>query len=137
MRKKAIISVGSKQRDNDENIEIVTQGEFYEKCGFFYAVYEESALSGMEGTTTTLKIKKDEISLIRMGTTNTKMEFKDKKKDVSMYNTPYGTLELYLETKDINIDVNENGGKVYIDYDMSLEGQKPLKTILNIDIKTK
>ncbi|WMJ79696.1 DUF1934 domain-containing protein [Clostridium sp. MB40-C1] len=138
MGKKAIISVGSKQIGNeDEAIEIVTQGEFYEKENCYYAVYEESELSGMEGTTTTLRIKPNEFSLIRMGTTNAKMKFKHNVKNVSMYDTPYGTLELYIDTKKLNIDVNENGGKVYIDYDMSLEGEKSLKTILNIDIKMK
>lgn len=138
MGKKAIISVGSKQIGNeDEAIEIITQGEFYEKENCYYAVYEETALSGMEGTTTTLKIKPNEFSLIRMGTTNAKMKFKNNKKEVSMYNTPYGTLELLIETNKLNIDVNNEGGKVFIDYDMSLQGQKSLKTILKIDIKTK
>ncbi|MCY6958760.1 DUF1934 domain-containing protein [Clostridium brassicae] len=138
MGKKAIISVGSKQIGNEsEAIEIVTQGEFYKKENCYYAVYEESELSGMKGTTTTLKIKPSEFSLIRMGTTNAKMKFKNNVKNVSMYDTPYGTLELYIDTKKLNIDVNEDGGKVYIDYDMNLEGEKSLKTILNIDIKMK
>ncbi|MCY6369842.1 DUF1934 domain-containing protein [Clostridium ganghwense] len=138
MGKKAIISVGSKQIGNeDEAIEVVTQGEFYEKGNCYYAVYQETALSGMDGTTTTLKIKPDEFSLIRMGTTNAKMEFKNKKKNISMYDTPYGTLELLIETNKLDININKDGGKVSIDYNMSLGGQKPLKTILSIDIKAK
>lgn len=136
MSKKAIISVASKQLGNeDEAIEIVTQGKFYKKNDCYYAIYEETELSGMAGTTTTIKIKPNEFSLIRMGTTNARVEFKDSYKNISMYNTPYGTLELSVQTKKLDIDINENGGKVSVDYDMSLSGQPPLKTTLNIGIK--
>jgi len=74
MKKKAIISVSSKQTDEEEPIEVVTPGSFYKKNDSYYAVYKETELSGMEGTTTTLKIKKDKFSLIRMGSTSTKMD---------------------------------------------------------------
>ncbi|KOA18380.1 putative beta-barrel protein YwiB [Clostridium homopropionicum DSM 5847] len=134
---KAIISVASKQKDNENDaIEIVSKGNFYKKENCYYAVYEETELSGMAGTTTTIKIKPDELSLIRKGTTEARVNFKENKKDISMYNTPYGTLELLVQTKKVSIDVNDNGGKIEINYDMGLAGQKPLNTSLNIDIKT-
>lgn len=137
MKKKAVITVSSKQKGNEkEAIEVVTKGQFYEKENCYYAVYEETALSGMEGTTTTFKIKPDEFFLMRMGTTNAKMKFKDKDKNVSMYDTPYGTMELHIQTKKIDIDIDGNGGKVYIDYNMNLEGQESVNTLLNVDIKT-
>ncbi|KYH29406.1 MULTISPECIES: DUF1934 domain-containing protein [Clostridium] len=138
MQRDAIISVGSKQVGNEEEaVEVVTKGKFYKKNNCYYAIYDETEISGMEGTTTTLKIKPDEFTLIRMGSTNAKVEFKDKASDVSMYNTPYGALELVVQTNKLDINVNDNGGKISIDYNMALAGQKPLKTILNIDIKVK
>ncbi|QGU94122.1 DUF1934 family protein [Clostridium bovifaecis] len=134
----AIISVGSKQIGNeDEAVEVITKGKFYKKQNCYYAVYNETEISGMEGTTTTLKIKPDKFSLIRMGSTNAKVDFENKSSNVSLYNTPYGPLELVVQTNKLDIDVDDNGGKVFIDYNMTLAGQKPLKTILNIDIKVK
>lgn len=136
MKQKAIISVSSKQSiDEEELIEVVTPGNFYKKENYYYAVYEETELSGMRGTTTTLKIGKDKFSLIRMGSTSAKMDFDKKTKNVSMYNTPYGTLELKIETKDLDIDINDNGGSVMVNYNMSLSGQTPYNTMLKINIK--
>lgn len=136
MKRKAIISVSSKQTGNHEDvIEVVTPGDFYKKENSYYAVYEETEISGMKGTTTTLKISKDKFSLIRMGSTSAKMDFDKKVKNVSMYNTPYGTLELKIETKDLSIDVDDNGGNILVNYNMSLSGQTPYNTMLKVNIK--
>ncbi|BAH08333.1 DUF1934 domain-containing protein [Clostridium kluyveri] len=135
MKKKAIISVSSKQVDN-EIIEVVTPGNFYRKDDSYYAVYEETELSGMEGTTTTLRIKDNKFSLIRMGSTSTKMDFNKDKGSVSIYKTPYGTVELKIETSKLNINVNEAGGDVFVNYSMSAAGQAPQNTQLKINIKT-
>lgn len=137
MGAKAIIGVGSKQQGNENDaIEIVSQGDFYKKENCYYAVYEETELSGMAGTTTTIKIKPKELCLIRMGTTNAKVKFKENEKNISMYNTPHGTLELWIETKKLNINADDKGAEILVNYYMSLAGQKPLKTELNIKIKT-
>jgi uncharacterized beta-barrel protein YwiB (DUF1934 family) len=135
MKKKAIISVSSKQTDEEEPIEVVTPGSFYKKNDSYYAVYKETELSGMEGTTTTLKIKKDKFSLIRMGSTSTKMDFDEDKKNVSMYKTPYGTIELRIKTNSLNINVDEQGGDIMINYKISTAGQALKNTKLKVNIK--
>jgi len=136
MKKKAIISVLSKQLGDDDEIEVLTPGLFYTKDNSYFAEYDETSISGMEGTTTTLKIKPDKFSLIRIGSTNAEMDFDKKIKSISMYNTPYGTLELKIETKKLDVSINENGGDVLIKYLLSVEGQEPMDTTLKIKIKT-
>ncbi len=135
MNKKAVISISSMQAGDKDPISVVTPGNFYIKDGTFYARYEETEISGMEGTTTTLKIKSDELVLMRKGTTNAKMQFSKDKKSVSMYDTPYGTLQIETYTIDIKIDVDENGGKACVTYNMDISGQKVPTTSLEIDIK--
>lgn len=138
MKRNVIVSVSSIQSESkDDSVEIVTPGKFYKKEKDYYVSYDETKLSGMEGTTTTFKISldNDKFSLIRMGTTSTKMEFERDKEQIVLYNTPYGTLELKLETKNLNINVNEDGGDVLIDYTMLIGSDKPLQTTLKINIK--
>lgn len=138
MNKKALIHVFSVQpdeSDKEEPIEVVTPGSFYKKGDFYYAMYEETEISGMEGTTTTLKIGEDKFSLIRRGNITSKMEFEMDKKNISMYNTPYGTLQLSIDTKELDIEMGEEGGKISIDYDMTVEGQKPQNTSLSVHIE--
>ena len=58
MSKKAIISICSTQDIGEkEKIEVVTVGEFSINGDEFIATYDETEISGMEGTKTTLTIK--------------------------------------------------------------------------------
>jgi uncharacterized beta-barrel protein YwiB (DUF1934 family) len=136
MKKKAIITVVSKQRGIDDSaIEVVTPGEYYKEEDCYYAVYDETEISGMEGTKTTLKVSSNTFLLSRQGTTNAEMKFKRDSKDITMYDTPYGVLELKLETKDLKIDLDDNGGEVMIDYNLVIGGQQPQNTVLKVNIR--
>lgn len=138
MKKKAVISVTSIQNDDEkEKIEVVTPGDFYKKESCYYVIYDETEISGMKGTTTTIKIFPDKIMLIRMGTTSSKMTFKKDLRDLNLYNTPYGTLELEIITKELDINVDDNGGDISINYEMLVSGKEMYDTVLQINIKTK
>lgn len=135
MNKRAVISVSSVQGDDKEPVAVVTPGDFYVKDGTYYARYEETEISGMKGTTTTLKIKKDELVLLRRGTTNARMQFSPSLKNVSMYSTPYGTLQVETNTLSIETNVDDDGGEVFVSYGMDISGQKVPNTELKISIK--
>ncbi|AWZ49325.1 DUF1934 domain-containing protein [Clostridiaceae bacterium 14S0207] len=135
MDKKAIISVVSKQKGNDDIIEVVTPGKYYKKGQKYYAVYEESELSGMEGTTTILKIGQDEFTIIRKGTIDAKMVFKNEFKDHILYSTPQGALGLSMDILDVKVDVNDDGGLVYANYNLNLGEGQSLSTEINVKIK--
>jgi len=136
MEKRAIISVKSLSNlDPNDAIEVVTPGKFIIEDNGFKAIYEESEISGMEGTTTTLNIQDNILVLDRVGSTTTNMEFKEGTMAVSLYNTPYGVLSLNIDTEKLNININENGGEIYSKYTLGLEGQEGITTELNIKIK--
>ncbi|WP_297422827.1 DUF1934 domain-containing protein [Clostridium sp.] len=136
MNKKAIITVDSTVINDEEDlIGLVTPGDFYEMQDGFKVEYEETKLSGMEGTKTTIIIRKDSFDLIREGTTETRMEFKDKQKTVSLYKTPYGIMDIKIDTRKLDINVNENGGVINTMYILEIGGQPALKTNLTIDIR--
>ena len=92
-----------------------------------------------------LNLKKNEIAIIfiqdnimvleRVGSTTTNMEFKEGSMAVSLYNTPYGVLDLNVDTEKLNINIDENGGDIYSRYTLGLDGQEGITTELNIKIK--
>lgn len=136
MEKKAIISIVSNATmEQGEVIEVVSPGKYIKlDCGY-KAIYEETEISGMDGTTTMLTIKDTEVLLEREGTTTTKMLFNEKEPSVSLYNTPYGMMELTINTKKLDVEVDENGGSVKIDYNMAIAGQEALSTSLVLKVK--
>jgi len=124
MNKKAIITIKSNIiEQKDEDIEVVSVGTFEKIDGGFKAQYEETELSGMKGTMTTVLIYEDNFSLIREGSTETKMNFKNNKEDAVIYSTPYGVMDLKTFTKGIEIEVDENGGIIKTVYSLLLEEQ--------------
>ncbi|WP_055669374.1 DUF1934 domain-containing protein [Desnuesiella massiliensis] len=137
MDKKALISISSAQKESKEDkIEVVTPGKFYKEEDTYYAVYDETEISGMEGTTTTLQIWPNKLSLVRIGTTSAKMEFEKNSPCTTLYNTPYGMLEIKIETNDLKVEVGDGGGEISVNYNMSIAGQKPQNTELQIKIKS-
>lgn len=138
MDKKAIIKVISNAsvEDNDR-IEVISPGIFRVLEERYEAEYEETELSGMEGTTTFLKIHENQVILEREGTTTTKMVFDLDEPCISLYNTPYGMLELTITTNEMCIKLDEGGGEISIKYDMAVAGQEPLNTELKLTITTK
>lgn len=137
MKKKAVISLRSfNDLDKDDVIEVVTPGEFFVTEDGFKAVYEETEISGMNGTTTTLTMLNDALLLEREGSTSAKMDFKKGETSISLYNTPYGVLDLQIHTEYLQVDVDENGGDIVAKYSMELAGQPPITTKLSVNVKT-
>ena len=136
MEKSAIISVRSfSDLNKDEVIEVVTPGKFHLGESEFKAVYEESEISGMDGTTTTLVIKGEALILEREGSTTTRMEFKKGEEVVSLYNTPYGMMNINIYTKELDIDMDDDGGVIYTKYILGLEGQSGITIELKVKIR--
>ena len=137
MSKKAIITVKSNISVEEESIEVITPGVFTVLKNGFKAEYEETKLSGMEGTKTTMMINKNSFELIRCGSTETQMIFDRNNQSMSLYKTPYGNMTVTIDTKQLKIDVDENGGSIHIVYTLLIEGQQKIETDLNVDIKVK
>lgn len=136
MKKKALISVSSKQKGGTEDaIEVVTPGVFFKDEDKLVASYEETEISGMDGTTTTLEIYNDYFILNREGTTSSRMEFSQNNNDVILYNTPHGALELNFVVHKVEMDIDEEGGTIYANYDLIIQGQPSINTSINVDIK--
>ena len=136
MEKRAIISVKSTSNlDPNEVIEVVTPGTFIINEEGFKAIYEESEISGMDGTTTTLNIQDNMMILERVGSTTTNMEFKEGAMAVSLYNTPYGMMNINISTKELDIYMDEDGGVIYTKYVLGLEGQPGITTELKVKIR--
>ncbi|MDO5517210.1 MAG: DUF1934 domain-containing protein [Clostridium sp.] len=137
MSKKAVITVKSNISVEEESIEVITPGEFTILKNGFKAEYEETKLSGMEGTKTTMRIKEDSFELIRCGSTETQMIFDRRNQSISLYKTPYGSMSITIDTKKLDIDVDENGGKIHIVYTLLVEEQQKIETNLSVEIKVK
>ena len=137
MVKNAVVTVQSRVSVEDELIEVITPGKLHITSNGYRVEYDETKLSGMEGTKTTMIIKDRYFKLNRVGTTETNMEFEIDKQSVSLYKTPFGAMSVVIDTKKLEINMDDNGGIIHIVYILNVEGQQMIETDLNVIIKVK
>ena len=118
MKDGIISSTGSQyaEQDSDEAVELVTDGQYCFKNGRGKLTYKESALTGMEGTVTSFLISPGEVILSREGTLTSRMVFREGTKNTFLYDTPYGSTTMGLDTHRISSSLGEGGGELEIDY---------------------
>ena len=139
MNNNALITMKSKQdiEGEEDLIEVTTVGNYSKKGNKFYVTYEGSEISGYDGSKTTIKINNTDNSLmlLRRGSTTTQMFFERGNKYTGLYNTPFGVLTVDVSTKDLKIDVGEDGGEVSLDYFVGINNEFPVRNSLYMQIK--
>ncbi|WP_244833706.1 DUF1934 domain-containing protein [Clostridium sp. BJN0001] len=138
MKNKALIFVKSIiHGDEDDSIEVISDGYFINKHSLAMAEYDESKVSGMEGTHTSILIKKDSFKIIRSGNIETEMEFKKKERTACLYKTANGIINIEIDTIDLTVNVDDCGGVIRCLYLLSIDGQVISRTSIVIKIKLK
>ena len=83
--------------------------------------YEESALTGMEGTTTTFQVRGPQVILTRDGGVNSQMIFEEGRQHTSLYETPFGELTVDIQTSRLRHNLTGQGGVMEIQYSIAVE----------------
>jgi uncharacterized beta-barrel protein YwiB (DUF1934 family) len=136
--KKVIITVNGIQITADEpaeNMELITEGEYTFADGMGFFTYEESEMTGMAGTTTRFDFSPTEAVITREGTVSSKMVFVEGKMNVFLYNTPYGTMTMGIDTHKIENTLTEKGGVIDIDYTLTFDRAELSRNRFNVKIK--
>ncbi|WP_066506322.1 DUF1934 domain-containing protein [Abyssisolibacter fermentans] len=119
----------------ENTIELITEGKFYKKNDIYYVVYDESEISGMQGSTTTLKIQEHKVQMRRFGTNSSKLIFEKGKKHVTDYITAYGEMTMEVLTNKLNMDISDNGkGKIEMSYRLNISKIAESANTLSIEI---
>lgn len=138
MKKDVLITIKGLQNydDQDEDsIELVTNGTYYKKDDDYYIVYKESEITGLGTTTTTVKIEPTRVTVIRFGDTQSHMIFEEGEKHVSYYDTGAGALTIGISTKQIHKTVSDSRATLMIDYSMEINNSVVGENAFNISVK--
>jgi uncharacterized beta-barrel protein YwiB (DUF1934 family) len=139
MEKSVIISIHGTQTDPDgvnEEIELVTRGSLSgtQEQGY-HLTYQESELTGLEGTTTTFCIGEDQITMLRTGSLNSEMVFREGQRHVSLYETGYGGLMIGVNTQKAWADIGQDGGNMELRYVVEIENTVVGKNTFRIQVR--
>ena len=99
--------------------------------------YQETALTGMEGTTTRFQIQGPRVILTRSGTVNSQMVFEEGRQHTSLYETPFGELSVDIQTSVLKHNLTERGGLMEIKYSIAVEHTVTGRNCFKIRVRRK
>ena len=139
MTDNVIISIKGKQlyaESSPEEMELVTSGTLKrDGLGGYTVSYQETELTGLEGTTTKLHIGGGRVTLLREGSINSQMVFEEGRRHLSMYETPYGALSIGVNTKRMRSTLGEAGGDLEIDYAIEIDNLIAGQNLFRMNVK--
>lgn len=135
-----VLSVRGRQQYADQEpeiIELVTEGTMAFRDGGWDITYEESALTGLEGVTTTFRVEPGRVLLRRTGSLESEMIFQEGVAHDSLYQMPFGTLMLTVKATSVYYDIVPDGGTIDLVYYIHIENTEAGVIDYHLDIRAK
>ena len=117
--------------------ELMTEGTMTLTEDGMVLAYEETALTGMEGTTTRFQIRGPRVILTRSGTVNSQMVFEEGRQHTSLYETPFGERSVDIQTSVLKHNLTERGGLMEIKYSIAVEHTVTGRNCFKIRVRRK
>lgn len=120
-----------------EPVEVITPGDYYKKNDKHYVLYDE-VMEGFEGTTRNIiKVGPDCLDITKKGVANVHMMFEKNKKNVTYYYTPYGSLLIGIDAKQVEVAETEENINVTVNYDLEVNYEFLANCNITMNIKAK
>ena len=140
MKQPVVLMIRGKQSYEDQEpdiIELTTEGTMEFRDGGWDICYEETALTGMEGVTTTFRVEPDKVTLSRTGKLRSEMVFQKDVVHDSLYQMEFGALLIRVCAKHMFYDIMPDGGMIDLVYTIDIENSAMGLVDYHLDIRAK
>jgi uncharacterized beta-barrel protein YwiB (DUF1934 family) len=140
VEKHVLITVDSKMDDingKNDSMSLVTEGKLQRENGEYILSYEESEITGLNGTTTEIRVSNESVTLIRHGNISAMMLFEVGKTHLTDYQTEYGTVMLGVRAQKIDVDIRDDGGNISVDYVLEYNRAYGGRNSINVKVQEK
>ena len=141
MKKQVVLSICGKQSyagQEPDVIELVTDGTLEElTTGCWEICYDETALTGMEGVSTSFLVEPGKIVLTRSGKLSSQMIFREGIPHDSLYQMQFGALMLSVTASKMRYELSNEGGTVDLSYSIEIEQTAAGMIDYHLEIKSK
>lgn len=137
MTKEILLSISGLHilEEEDGNVEVVTAGDYYNRNGKHYILYDE-VVEGLSGhISNRIKISGDSVEVTKKGLTNTQLIFEKGKKHMTRYQTPYGILNLGVLTRDVQVREEDALIGVKVEYILEVNEQHLAECTIEMQVK--
>ena len=140
MKRRVVLSIQGRQNyggQEPEVIELVTEGTMEFTNGGWDISYEETALTGLEGVTTTFRVEPGKVVLTRTGKLRSEMVFEEGVPHDTLYQMAFGTLMMTVKATFVFFDIVEDGGTIDLSYNLDIENTEAGVIDYHLDIRVK
>jgi uncharacterized beta-barrel protein YwiB (DUF1934 family) len=140
MTKEVLVTIRGLQNGPEtdgEPIEMTTTGEYFYKNNKHYILYEEVMEGETKTTKNRIKAMDGMMELTKSGVVNVHMLFEEHKKNITHYCTPYGDLDMGIDTKEIFIEESEDEMKISVFYGLEMNQEFVADCDIQITVKSK
>lgn len=123
--------------DDDMLLELRTQGTLVSEDGRITLSYDETELTGMEGSTTQVSFSEDTpelLTMLRSGTVRAALVFEQKVRHICVYDTPIMPFELCIYARKVENHLTMDGGNITLDYIVEFHGSDAERTLFSLDV---
>ena len=138
MEKEVVISIKGMQQYEGalpDAVELVTAGRLARDGTGYTLSYQESELTGLDGTLTTIQVDGEQVTLMRVGEFNSQLVFQEGRRHLSVYNTPYGAMSVGVHTRHLLAQLSDQGGDIEVDYAIEVDHALAGRSIFRISVK--
>lgn len=119
----------------DGNIEVVTAGDYYNRGGKHYILYDE-VTEGMDGhTSNVIKIGEDSLEITKKGLMNTRLVVEKGKSHRTVYQTPFGDIELSLTGQELTVTETEERIDIRAEYVLAVNEENLSECTIEMNIR--
>lgn len=138
MTEQVIVSIQGMQMMEDEagaSPELITTGTYSFENQIHQVVFEEQLSESQQITTDWLTFSEDKVELKKEGEVQTHMIFEKGKKNLSFYDTPYGSVSVEMTASEVEILCKEDEISIVLEYSLAMNEQPVAECALNIGIR--
>lgn len=107
-----------------------------EEDGTYRVSYEDSEITGLEGCLTTFcHTPSGMLIMLRRGPVKTCMVFEKGHRHLCDYGAAGGVPSVFLHTHALRADLNEQGGRIRVDYSVEIRGSRTERNTLDVSVR--
>ena len=137
MTKDVLVSVKGTRLmgDGDDTVEVITAGTYYEKNSRHYILYDE-VTEGMSGhTSNVIKVGENSLEITKRGLTNARLVVEKGKRHRTVYQTPFGGIELALTGQNLEVTETEKSIDIRAEYVLEINEENLAECTIEMNIR--
>ena len=127
MEKEVLLALKGLQFAMDEEgaqaLETITPAEYYKKNDSHYIIYDEVTEGFQDTTKNIIKFTGSQMEVTKKGLVNVHMIFEKNKKNVTYYNTPFGSLLIGIDAYRVEVKETPEEISAYVEYALEVNNE--------------